>query len=96
MNRAAGLGLVFGVVIGGAYALLQWLESRRREVSADPPRSAWSLVPGAMARLAFVVVACGCVVSFTEADKYWLTCSLAGAYSVGLAWRLKRTCRRKP
>jgi len=94
MNKPAVLGLVLGAVIGGAYVALQRAELRRKEATIQP-RGVLSLVPGAMARLAFLVVAWWLAFQFTEADKYWLTGTLAVAYSLPLIWQLKRMSAKK-
>lgn len=94
MNRPAVLGVLFGAAIGTAYAASQWWEWRRREKAA-PPRTVTALLPAAVARLVFLVLACALAIRFTEADKYWLTGSLAAAYSLLLIWQLKRMCTRR-
>jgi len=94
MNKPAVLGLVLGAVIGGAYIALQWAELRRKDATIQP-RGMWSLVPGAVGRLAFLVVAWWVAFQFTAADKYWLTGTLAVAYSLPLIWQLKRMLAKK-
>lgn len=89
MNKSAVLGLVLGAVIGGVYVALQRLELRRKD-AAIQPRGVWALVPGAVARLAFLVVAWWLAFQFTDADKYWLTGALVVSYSLPLVWQLKQ------
>lgn len=88
MNKSAVLGLVLGAVIGGVYVALQRLELRRKD-AAIQPRGVWALVPGAVARLAFLVVAWWLAFQFTDADKYWLTGALVVSYSLPLVLQLK-------
>ncbi len=82
------LGLVLGGAIGFVYITLQRWELRRRNATIQP-RGVWVLVPGAVGRLLFVVVAWWLAFRFTPADKYWLTGSLAAAYSLPLIWQLR-------
>jgi hypothetical protein len=89
VNKSAVLGLVLGAVIGGVYVALQRLELRRKD-AAIQPRGVWALVPGAVARLAFLVVAWWLAFQFTDADKYWLTGALVVSYSLPLVWQLKQ------
>jgi hypothetical protein len=89
VNKPAVLGLVLGAVIGGAYVALQRLELRKKNATIQP-HGVWTLVPGAVARLAFLVVAWWLAFQFTEADKYWLTGALVVAYSLPLVWQLKQ------
>jgi hypothetical protein len=91
MNRGSWLGLVLGLVIGAAYGVWQARELRRRAEQSQPLR--W--LAGPMIRLASLVVVLLAVVRFTEADKYWLTGSLAVAYTAPLLWALKTTIFRK-
>lgn len=88
MNGPAVLGLVLGGVIGGVYIALQRAELRRKDATIQP-RGIWSLVPGAVGRLAFVVMGWWVAFRFTNADKYWLTGALAVSYSLPLLWQLK-------
>ena len=89
MNKPALLGVVLGAAIGGVYIALQRMELRRRDATIQP-RGVVALVPGAVARLVFLVVAWWLAFQFTEADRYWLTGSLAVAYSLPLVWQLKQ------
>ena len=88
MDRPAILGLVFGAAIGAVYIALQRWELRRKNAMVQP-KGVLPLIPGAVGRLVFVVVAWWLVFKFTEADKYWLTGSLFVAYSLPLLWQLK-------
>jgi hypothetical protein len=88
LDRPAVLGIVFGVVIGGIYIILQRWELRRKSAALQP-RGVLALVPGAVGRLVFVVVAWWLVFRFTEADKYWLTGALAVTYTAPLLVQLK-------
>jgi len=89
MDRPAVLGLVFGVAIGLVYIALQRWELQRKN-RITQPRGVLALVPGAVARLAFVVVALLLVFRLTDADKYWLTGSLLVSYGVLFLWQLKQ------
>jgi hypothetical protein len=48
------------------------------------------LVPGAVGRLLFVVVAWWLAIRFGGADKYWLTGALAATYTAPLLIQLKQ------
>ena len=87
-GRPALLGIIFGIIIGGIYIALQRTELRRKS-SATQPRGVLVLVPGAVARLMFLVVAWWLVFQFTEADKYWLTGALVVTYTAPLLVQLK-------
>ena len=82
------LGIVFGAVIGGVYICLQRWELRQKN-AAFQPRGVMTLVPGAIGRLVFLVVAWWLVFRFTEADKYWLTGALVVTYTAPLLVQLK-------
>ena len=88
MDRPAILGLVLGAAIGVVYIALQRWELRRKNATVQP-KGVVALVPGAMGRLVFLVVAWWLAFKFTDADKYWLTGSLVVAYSLPLLWQLK-------
>jgi hypothetical protein len=47
------------------------------------------MIPGAAARLAFVVAALWLAFRFTDADKYWLTGALVVTYTAPLLVQLK-------
>jgi hypothetical protein len=89
VSKPAILGVALGAVIGFVYIALQRLELRRKNATIQP-RGIWSLVPGAAARLAFLVVAWWLAFQFTDADKYWLTGALVVSYSLPLVWQLKQ------
>jgi len=89
VNKPAVLGLLLGAAIGGVYIALQRTELQRKDATIQP-RGVWSLVPGAVGRLAFTMVAWWLAFQFTDADKYWLTGSLAVSYSLPLVWQLKQ------
>ena len=89
MNSPQWLGLALGVVIGGVYVALQRAELRRKDAKVQP-RGVWSLVPGAVGRLTFLVVAWWLAFQFTSADKYWLTGAVVVSYSLPLVLELKR------
>ena len=87
-DRPAVLGIVFGVIIGGANAVLQIRELRRKNKQLQP-KGVNVLIPGAVARIVFVVVAWWVAFKFTEADKYWLTGALAVTYTAPLLVQMK-------
>jgi len=89
MNQPQWLGLALGIVIGGVYVALQRAELRRKDTTIQP-RGVLALVPGAVGRLAFLVVAWWLAFQFTSADKYWLTGALVVSYSLPLVWQLKQ------
>lgn len=91
MDRAAWLGIGFGLAIGLTYGWLQARELRRR-AQANPMKQ--SLV-GPVVRLTALLITLLMVVTLTEANKYWLTGSLAVAYTAPLFWTLKTTVLRK-
>ena len=83
------VGVVLGVLIGGANAALQIYELRRKN-RALQPKGVAVLVPGAVARLVFLVTAWWLAFRFAGADKYWLTVALAVTYTVPLLVQLKQ------
>ena len=88
MERPMILGIVFGVAIGAIYICLQRCELRQKSAALQP-RGVMTLVPGAVGRLMFLVVAWWLVFRFTEADKYWLTGALVVTYTAPLLVQLK-------
>jgi hypothetical protein len=89
LDRPAILGMVFGVLIGGVSVALQIYELRLKGRVLQP-KGVSVLIPGAVGRLVFVVVAWWLVFKFTEADKYWLTGALAVTYTAPLLVQLKQ------
>jgi len=89
VTTPAVLGVMLGAIIGGVYIALQRIELRRKNATIQP-RGVIVLVPGAVGRLVFLVVAWWLAFQFTTADKYWLTGSLAVSYSLPLVWQLKQ------
>lgn len=89
MNKPVLLGLVLGALIGGVYIALQRADLRRRDKTIQA-HGILSLLLRAAARLVFLMVAWWLAFQFTEADKYWLTGTLAVAYSLPLVWQLKQ------
>jgi hypothetical protein len=89
LDRPAILGIVFGALIGGTTAALQIYELRRKNRRVQP-KGVNVLIPGAVARLLFVVVAWWLAFRFTDAGKYWLTGALAVTYTAPLLVQLKQ------
>ena len=89
LDRPAMLGIVFGVMIGGAYITLQRRDLRQKNMTIQP-RGVAALAPGAVGRLVFLVAAWWLVFEFTDADKYWLTGALAATYTPPLLVQLKQ------
>lgn len=89
LDRPAILGIVFGVLIGGVYIALQRRELRPKDATV-PRRGVVGLVPGAVGRLVFLVVAWWLAFKFTEADKYWLTGALVVTYTAPLLVQLRQ------
>jgi ABC-type enterobactin transport system permease subunit len=89
LDRPAIIGIVLGALIGGANAALQIYELRRKNRTVQP-KGVTVLVPGAVGRLMFLVVAWWLAFRFTEADKYWLTGALAVTYTMSLLVQLKQ------
>ncbi|MBM3858477.1 MAG: hypothetical protein FJ395_02375 [Verrucomicrobia bacterium] len=94
MNKPLLLGLVLGALIGGVYVALQRADLRRKGASL-PARGMLPMLLRAGARLLFLVAAWWLAFRFTEADKYWLTGTLAVAYSLPLIWQLKQMGAKK-
>src|SRR5437879_6500676 len=89
LDRPAILGMVFGVLIGGVSVAMQIYELRLKGRVLQP-KGVSVLIPGAVGRLVFVVVAWWLAFKFTEADKYWLTGALAVTYTAPLLVQLKQ------
>ena len=87
-GRPAILGMVFGALIGGAYITAQRWELRHRMKSVQP-KDMFVMIPGAVTRLVFVVVALWLAIRFTDANKYWLTGALVVTYTAPLLVQLK-------
>jgi hypothetical protein len=82
------LGVVLGALIGGVYITAQRWELRHRMKSVQP-KDMFVMIPGAMTRLVFVVVALWLAIRFTNANKYWLTGALVVTYTAPLLVQLK-------
>lgn len=89
LDRPAILGVIFGVLIGGVNAAFQIHELRLKS-QAEQPKGVSVLIPGAVGRLLFVVVAWWLAFEYTEANKYWLTGALAVTYTAPLLVQLKQ------
>jgi hypothetical protein len=102
MDSSVLLGVVLGVLIGSAYALLQIRALRRHEdrlKSDGKSPSVAGMVPGSMLRVAMLLVALvlvqvGCQKLGWNVSLFWLMVSLAVAYSIPFFWRLKDIASR--
>jgi hypothetical protein len=88
LDQPAILGIVFGALIGGVHAALQIVELRQRNRTMQL-KGVGVLIPGAVGRLLFVVVAWWLAIRFAGADKYWLTGALVVTYTAPLLVQLK-------
>jgi hypothetical protein len=88
-DRPVILGIVFGVLIGSVNAALQ-IHELRLKGHVVQPKGVSVLVPGAVGRLTFVVVAWWLAFKLAGADKYWLTGALAVTYTAPLLVQLKQ------
>ena len=91
LDRATWLGIGFGLVMGLTYGWLQVRELRQRAAS----QTLRPALAGPGLRLAALVVTLWLVIQLTDANKYWLTGSLAVAYTAPLFWSLTTTTFRK-
>jgi len=91
MDGSAWIGLILGTALGSGYALWQGWVLRRESGTVPSAR----LLTGAMLRLALVVAMLLLVVRFTQANRWWLTGSLAVSYSVLFFWQLRQTFFQK-
>ena len=89
MEREAWLGLILGVGIGAVYVLAQWLELRKKAQLAEAKGPA-VLLFGAFFMITFLAGALLAAWKWTDANKYWLTGSLALTYTLWLFWRMKQ------
>ena len=89
LDRPAILGIIFGVLIGSVNAALQ-IHELRLKGRVVQPKGVSVLVPGAVGRLMFIVVAWWLAFKLAGADKYWLTGSLAVTYTAPLLVQLKQ------
>jgi len=89
LDRPAILGIVFGALIGSVSTALQIHELRQKGRVAQP-KGVSVLVPGAVGRLTFVVVAWWLAFKLAGADKYWLTGALAVTYTAPLLVQLRQ------
>jgi hypothetical protein len=88
LDRPATLGIIFGALIGAVHTALQIRELRQKNKTVQP-QGVNVLIPGAVGRIVFVVVAWWAAFRFTDADKYWLTGALVVTYTAPLLVQLK-------
>jgi multisubunit Na+/H+ antiporter MnhB subunit len=89
LDRPALLGIICGVAIGGIYIALQRMELRQKSAATER-RPVTALVPGALGRLVFLMVAWWLVFEYTDANKYWLTGALVVTYTAPLLVQLRQ------
>ena len=87
LDRPAIIGIGCGLLIGAVNAALQIRALRQK---GQQTGGVGVLVPGAVARQAFVVAAWWVAFRYANADKYWLTGSLLVAYTAPLLVQLKQ------
>ena len=90
------VGLMAGGVIGLAFGTLQQAALRRHEQLEQSGRlkHGWSLMPGAGARVAFLLLALAlvqliCPLLFADGTQWWVSAGLV----VGYGWLLYRQLR---
>ncbi len=91
------LGLVLGGTIGLAFALMQAASQRRQNQRRDEGslKTGWSLVPGSMTRIVFLLAALVLVQAvspalFSGSGAWWVSAGVAAGYGSLLGWRLYR------
>jgi hypothetical protein len=92
MNTSSFLGIVLGVIIGGAFAWLQLLALRRNELLERREQVPTFLrqIPGSGGRVAFLLMALVLAqVLFQSASVVWMAAGVAVAYAIPFAWRLR-------
>jgi hypothetical protein len=94
-------GLLAGGVIGLAFGTLQDAALRRHEQLEQQGKlkGGWSLMPGAGARVAYLLLALVlaqiiCPLLFAEGTQWWVSGGLVAAYGWALTQRLRRQRRR--
>jgi hypothetical protein len=92
MNASIYLGIIVGVVIGGAFAWLQLLALRRNELLEKQEKVPTLLrqIPGSGGRVAFLLMALVLAqVLFQQASVVWMAAGVAVAYAIPFVMRLK-------
>lgn len=91
------LGLVLGGTIGLGFALMQTAAQRRhrRRQKSGGLKTGWTLVPGSMTRVAYLLVALVVVqvispAMFAGSGSWWVSAGVAVGYSALLGWQLHR------
>ncbi|NQU10916.1 hypothetical protein HQ590_09010 [bacterium] len=99
MSQSDLVGLVIGLVLGGGYS---WWQGRALQRAAAGTLRGEEVplgqqVLGAVVRLLVIGLVLLLLVLAPPGtvDKWWLTGSFAGAYSVPLFWRLRRVRLRR-
>ena len=89
-------GLLAGGVIGVAFGLLQQAALRRHEQleQSGKLKSGWSLIPGAGARVAYLLIALlvvqlVCPLLFVEGTQWWVSAGLVLGYGSQLYRQLR-------
>jgi len=86
------LGIILGVIIGGAFAWLQLQALRRNEMLERREQLPALLrqIPGSGGRVAFLLVALVLAqVVFQKASVVWMAAGVAVAYAIPFIWRLR-------
>ncbi len=86
------LGIILGVIIGGAFAWLQLLALRRNELLEKREQLPTLLrqIPGSGGRIAFLLIALVLAqVLFRSASVVWMAAGVAVAYAIPFVMRLK-------
>jgi hypothetical protein len=92
MNTGMYLGIILGVIIGGAFAWLQLLALRRNELLEKREQVPTLLrqIPGSGGRVAFLLIALVLAqVLFQSASVVWMAAGVAVAYAIPFVMRLK-------
>ncbi|MGA2138315.1 MAG: hypothetical protein ABSH14_05585 [Verrucomicrobiia bacterium] len=92
MNITMYLGIILGVIIGGAFAWLQLLALRRNELLEKREQVPTLLrqIPGSGGRVAFLLIALVLAqVLFQSASVVWMAAGVAVAYAIPFVMRLK-------
>ncbi|MHB8523475.1 MAG: hypothetical protein ACYDH9_22330 [Limisphaerales bacterium] len=92
-------GLLVGASIGAAFGMIQDAARRRNERLQEGGKlnSGWAVMPGAMRRVGYLMVALAlvqivCPVLFANGAQWWVSCGVMAGYG-GVLFRQVRRCR---